>query len=687
MNMKKIKIFATLTALVAVLVSCSEVLNEHPKTFYEPSYFNTEAGVEGGLTYMYRHLRNLYGGQNMTTHQLAGTDEFTWGESAEGNHKIADMNQGDTEWSGSNNPASSVWNNTFTNINTANGVIENGEANGVSPALLAEAYFFRAFDYFLLVQTYGGVPLDLGSGNLKFNAAPSTYSHRTPVDSVYEQCIFPDFEYALANLPETPRKTGAVTKTTARLYLAKAYLTYAWWLENPKGIDTYPAPVKRNSSDAPGYFQKAYNMAIDGIQKAPGIYGLEETFYDLWKGSAGYSKEFLLFADYFYGNGASQYSASLTGMAGGGAPDNCEFWMHNCNYTYIKVSSTGNPATVDAKGNESFDAAEAAITRSGEQGYGRPWARMAPVQGVFTHTFADLRDSRLDVTFNMTYKQNYTRYNTKEDKPAKTVYGAAGQPMEEDAAVLKFIPNQPAGTVSYPSDRGAIKGGANGFAAGQMAGENSYVIEYNHIGRTNFPGPWKTSIVDLTDVNTEIGIIKKNNEPGQPNICNPRPLVIARFAEFYFVAAEANIKGAAPQAGQDAKALMTVIRKRAGKWNHSVAEGTARFPKEVSFDYGDDLVAAMPATLTIDWLLDEYSREFFAEFRRWYDLARTQMWIEKASTYEMGDRFNDGPTAAKTWTRNIKPYYYLRPIPTGQINALMMTEDELKAYQNPGYQN
>ena len=42
-------------------------------------------------------------------------------------------------------------------------------------ALLA-ARFFRAFDYFLLVQTFGGVPLDLGSGELKFNITPSRTS-------------------------------------------------------------------------------------------------------------------------------------------------------------------------------------------------------------------------------------------------------------------------------------------------------------------------------------------------------------------------------------------------------------------------------------------------------------------------------------------------------------------------------
>ena len=37
-----------------------------------------------------------------------------------------------------------LWNAAFPNINTANGVIENGIAVGISASLLAEAYFFRA---------------------------------------------------------------------------------------------------------------------------------------------------------------------------------------------------------------------------------------------------------------------------------------------------------------------------------------------------------------------------------------------------------------------------------------------------------------------------------------------------------------------------------------------------------------
>jgi starch-binding outer membrane protein, SusD/RagB family len=61
------------------------------------------------------------------------------------------------------------------------------------------------------------------------------------VPQVYTKAIFPDLLKAVNDLPTTSRLTGTVTKTVARLYLAKAYLTYAWWLQNPNSIPTYPA--------------------------------------------------------------------------------------------------------------------------------------------------------------------------------------------------------------------------------------------------------------------------------------------------------------------------------------------------------------------------------------------------------------------------------------------------------------
>ena len=415
-------------------------------------------------------------------------------------------------------------------------------------------------------------------------------------------------------------------------------------------------------------------MAMQGINN-PGPYGLLDTYYDVWRGDNGYNKEAVLFADHTYKN-HSYNGSGLTGYQGGDG-QNSAFWMMNPNYTNLQIATDDKPTEI-VNGKEQFTGGKAqAIGRAGEQGYGRPWARMAPVHGVFYKTFADHRDSRLDVTFNTVYKQNATRIG------GRTVYGAMREPLAKDAAVLKFIPNQPKGVVSYPSDRGAAANGANSFGAGTMEGENAYVIEYNHIGRRNFVGPWKRSIW-LPTSGAEIEL-KNDTSYGQTNIANPTPNIIARFAEFYFVAAEAAVKLGNQNAAHQ---MMSVIRARAGKWTHSVADGTALKAAEVNYDYSAELVAEIPAEITIDWLLDEYSREFFAEYRRWYDLARTQTWIERASTYLMGEDYNKGDTMEKEWKRVIDKHHYLRPIPVGQLNGLVEMDKEWldKYYQNPGYE-
>src|SRR5215217_2331377 len=253
---------------------CSDILEEKPHDFYEPGYFKTEQGVLQGLTSHYAHLRWIYGQAYYYNSVQTGTDENTYGQQADGNFKDHDLSG-----VGVINPNSSradvVWNNSYNDINTASGIIENGASVGVANSLIAESRFFRAFDYFLLVQNFGGVPLDLGAGELKFNSKPSRSSKRNTVTEVYTKAIFPDLVAAVNELPDAPRLTGTATKTLARLMLAKAYLTYAWWLENPNNIPTYPDTprVDPDGHNAQWYFQKAYDLALEGINN-PGSYGL-----------------------------------------------------------------------------------------------------------------------------------------------------------------------------------------------------------------------------------------------------------------------------------------------------------------------------------------------------------------------------------------------------------------------------
>lgn len=638
----KIRVLGTAALALFLTASCSDILDEQPRSSYDPTFFKTEKGVEGGVTSMYAHLRYIYGQAYYYNSCLTGTDEATWGWSADGNFKDADLS-GVGNLTATTCRSDALWGTAFSNINTANGVIENGAEVGVNESLVSEARFFRAFDYFLLVQTFGGVPLDLGSGELKFNITPSRTSVRNTVPEVYTKAIFPDLLTAIENLPANPRVTGGVTKTVARLYLAKAYLTYAWWLKNPNNIPTYPECQRTdpNGHDAAWYFQQAYDVAVTAIEN-PGPFGLQESFWMVNAGPNDRNMEILLYADHtqedeYYNGGSLSYG-------GGGAPDNFAGWMMNWNYT-------------DARSADN----QAVINRIAEQCYGRPWTRMAPPLGVFTKTFADkVNDSRYDGTFTTVYRGNWSTARQNWE----SVTNANGMKVKEREPIFSFV-FQDMDKIDY-----AGEGSKSNLGAGTLPGRADWVLGLDAVGRYVYPGLWK-----LGPYRTDNG-----SGAGQPNAGSTRPYNIAKFSELYLVAAEAAVEGAATQAGKSARDLVNVLRARAGRWTYSNAEY-----KEVDRDFSAEMTAATPATIDINYILDERSREFYGEGYRWFDLVRTQKWNEYADSYVIcGGKGDHNP---QTYSRTIEAFHYLRPIPQGQLDGMEMTEEEKDAYQNPGYRD
>lgn len=643
---KKFIIGAILLSLS--LASCNEILDEEPRHIYTPSSFNTEQGVKQGVTALYRHLRSLYGNGYFMSNCVNGTDESTFAQSADGNFK-------ETDFSGNGNltpttfPPSMVWGSVFPYINTANGIIQNGASVGVAESLISEARFFRAFDYFLLVQTYGGVPLDLGSGDLAFNTSASTVSKRNTVPEVYTKAIFPDLIKAIDNLPASPRVTGGVTKNVARLFLAKAYLTYGWWLQNPNSIPTYPDTPRTDldGKTAQWYFQKAYDIAMEGINN-PGPYALQPTYYDVNVGSNDRNNECMLYADHTQ---ASAYynESDPVGFGSGWSPDNFAAWMQTWNYTNIRSSSSATTWN-----------AISSVQRAATQPLGRPWTRMCPTIGVIKNTFADKTlDSRYDGTFVTKYRGNWDKAGLKNAE----LYNANNLPIKPNDVVLSFLDDDSQlSSITYPSGAGK-----SNIGAGEMPGRADFVITPNGISRIVYPGLWKIGTYRTDDPN---GL-------GYPNAGLTRPFNVAKFSEFYFIAAEAAVKGAT--GSMSARDLINVIRARAGKWRWDNNGNVAKIQ-----DNSAAMIAATPATITIDYILAERSREYYGEFYRWYDLVRTQKWAEYSSTYQICDP-NYGSHTPKTVTRNIQPFHYLRPIPQGQLDLMEITAEEKAKYQNPGY--
>ena len=643
------------------LMGCTDILTETPRATFTPEYFQTKAGVTGGITSLYADMRYMFGNGYFLGANQAGTDESTWGQNSDGNVLNIDFSGVGTI--NSDAQTGVLWSAAFSNINTASGVIEYGAAAGVSDALVAEARFFRAFDYFLLVQTYGGVPLDLGAGILKFNTSTSRTSVRDSVTTVYTKAIFPDLLLAVNNLPDAGRVTGGVTKTAARLFLAKAYLTYGWWLENPNNIPTYPICDRTDPDghNAAWYYQAAYDMATAGITNAGTNFGLQATFYDVNVATNDRNNEIVLYADHTqtsdtYNGGSLSYST------GGFSTDNFASWFEQFSYPTITSSKTN---TAWNGGNS--------VQREAAQWGGRPWTMLAPPHGVFKNTFADKsNDSRYDGTFTTVYRGNWTKGTISQT----TMYNANYLPVAVGDPIVSFLSKDTTGVdysnTTYNSTIGA----------GVLPTRADFVIEPSAISRICYPGNWKLGPY-RTDNGTGLG---------SPNGSSTRPFPVAKFSELFFIAAEAAVKGANTTAvtgtyanDGTAKGLINVIRARAGKWRFSNAENVTKVQ-----DHSAAMIAATPSTIDINYILAERSREYFGEGYRWLDLVRTQKLIELSSSFVIC-----GNTTTKsiwkshvpeTFTRTILPGYYLRPIPTSQLDGMDGTAAEKKAYQNPAYQ-
>ncbi|HSC38279.1 MAG TPA: RagB/SusD family nutrient uptake outer membrane protein, partial [Chitinophagaceae bacterium] len=396
--------------------------------------------------------------------------------------------------------------------------------------------------------------------------------------------------------------------------------------------------------DAAYYFQQAYNVATAAIQN-PGPFGLQRTYYDLHVGSNDRNNEVLLYADHT--QQSQQYNGASLSYGSGGGEDNFAGWMMTWNYTVIhSAKDPGWTSTVNS------------VQRAADQHLGRPWTRMCPTIGAIENTFADkTNDSRYDGTFVTAYRGNWNLIGTGVSQ--QTLYGANGLPLNPGDAVVSFLDDEPGTPITYPSGAGQSNCGA-----GVLPGRADFVVSPEGISRITYPGLWK------------LGEYRTDNAGGlgQPNAASTRPFNIAYFSELYFVAAEAAVKGATTTAGMDAVSLINVIRARAGMWRFDNNGNTVKIE-----DHSADMIAATPATIDINYILAERSREYYGEGSRWFDLVRTQTWADLASTYRICGP-NNGNHTPLTVTRNIQPFLYLRPIPQGQLDGMQATDADKAAY-------
>ncbi|MDU1890097.1 MAG: RagB/SusD family nutrient uptake outer membrane protein [Dysgonomonas sp.] len=137
-----------------------------------------------------------------------------------------------------------------------------------------------------------------------------------------------------------------------------------------------------------------------------------------------------------------------------------------------------------------------------------------------------------------------------------------------------------------------------------------------------------------------------------PNDNTDRSFIIFRLGETYLLAAEAAFK---LNDNPNAAKYINILRERARDKSNSA--------------FGDLDVSS--SDITLDFILEERTRELLGEHVRWADLVRTGTLLERVKKYD------EGPAAI-----NIQNKHMLRPVPKRQIERITTGEPYP---QNPGW--
>ncbi|WP_439489517.1 RagB/SusD family nutrient uptake outer membrane protein [Algoriphagus sp.] len=204
--------------------SCQDLLQEDVISQIGNDYLNTPKGLEDGVNAAYMSMRAWYGTERGHSLTEFGTDIYTNG--ADGSWKF--MNTYTTDFDTQNGLVREVWDEFYRGINTCNAVIDRSvNVTGINEATLkqriAEVKFIRAHHYFLLVQLFGSVDLQLSE-----TLIPTKEVSRAPVSEVYSS-IIADLEEAIPDLEalKASNQYGRVTRPAAQHLLAKVYMTKA----------------------------------------------------------------------------------------------------------------------------------------------------------------------------------------------------------------------------------------------------------------------------------------------------------------------------------------------------------------------------------------------------------------------------------------------------------------------------
>ena len=240
-NLNKVLKAVCFSIASLILLGSCQKLDEAPKSFVTPdSYYQTKEQVETVFAASMNNLWNVWSNYSYTAEKVLKNDDQLYG---------GDLNI-TADW------GSALWAAHFKSIYNLNGAISalNAGISGVSTAdadqLMGQSKFLRAYNYFMLVRMWGGLPIvtETTANPLAGNLT------RSSVQEVYD-LIISDFKVAIDKLPVawSADQQGRPTQDAAKALLAKVYLTMAGYPLNKPEYYQNAADYAKQVMDAGNY--------------------------------------------------------------------------------------------------------------------------------------------------------------------------------------------------------------------------------------------------------------------------------------------------------------------------------------------------------------------------------------------------------------------------------------------------
>lgn len=709
-------------ASAAGFSSCSDdFLDEKLTTGFSNQYFQTEEGIKSLTLSLYGHIRWIGGYESQGYYQfMGGTDEFVIGTDMANEMWLTyDVRMAPT-WVGVNGNTgsnSTIWDEVYYGIASANTIIANAELvqdATVRDECLAQAYFLRGYNYYLLTSQFGHCVLQTEP----VVGVVRNFDNTTP-QQCWEQVIS-DFRQAY-NLfkGETNSLAGVPigwTKATAAHFLAKALLFAA-----SERNDDWNSAVKES------YLKEA----LEAANYAIGARHLENDVIDLYGNWTGVNCDIEKSNEILMAGAQDENYSGRTAAAAHGQFFNPQF----SNFANTTIRS--NRGCISG---------------------GKDFQRFRPTEYTLS-AFDNVNDARLWKTFNTIYG-TAVEYAPKPDAETESEVNAAkhvGVVNVGDPSVV-FILNKKDehkydkftfGAMRYQIETNFVDEDGRLPEAGraqQRTGEstfsgkknqpilNSWIMYQNgeYVG-DNF-GDIKSGAYGAHGANMYPGVNKHScgyqSAWGGGNAA--RDLILARLGETYLVRAEIKVR---LNDYSGAREDINVLRKR-GAWHKGenrsyYVDGCYEAAKscphvngdashmamndgwnlgmntyylsnpnlEVTYESSeeamtnwtwDNLPAEDEAILAklgvsgqferaLNFILNEQTRELVGEFVRWEHLSRTKTLETRAVKLNPDVKFFD------------KNKHYVRPIPQAFIDNLQnadgtnLSDADKASWQNPGY--